>query len=698
MTDLLALTERVRNTIQLGESHFREFKSALEGRPDNKVPRLTKKVCEDIGEALVAFANADGGDLLIGVEDDGTITGIPHNEEDTERMLEAYKTHVHPESSLPMAIQTKLQIDRKIVLFFSVTKGTTEIFQLPDGRCVRRQDKSTVPVTVGKLLFERQEVKSREFDRQFVDGAIISDLDVSLVESMADNYLRGISAEKYLQQIGLAEYTPGGLKLRMAALLLFARDIQRWHPRSQVRILKVSGTELQSGEKYNVQFDDVVPGNLWELLRRSWEALRPYLAYKTEFGSDAKFEQLYLYPELACREALVNAIAHRDYTIQNGIDVFIFDDRMEIRSPGLLLSSLSLEDLTQLKGVHESRNSLIAKILRENKFMRELGEGMRRMFELMEEFELSVPVVNSSNNYFSVTLYHKSVYSSKELEWLNLFGKNLTNLQKKIVVLGINGQEISPQDIYTAMNTSDRNIYDREVTFLRISRILEEIRSNASATQLARAHNKPKQSIPRFKVKVPHADKKEETASTNDFGIFVVNLSNNINEMKIREFFTQCGGINKVLLPKDRITRELRGFGFVWFTHEKAMTAALRFDGHILDGRPVRITKYVAPAQNSKTSVYTESTESEGVFRVFVSNISKEFDQDNIKEIFGACGSIIRVDLPKSKYGDTNKGFCFIWFETGEGAEKALEFDGKIINNRVLKVAKYERREKNGML
>src|ERR1019366_10608254 len=77
----LLLTDRVRNNIQLGESYIREFKSALEGAPHNKKPRQVKEILREIGEQLVGFANFEGGDLLIGVEDDGKITGVPHDEE-----------------------------------------------------------------------------------------------------------------------------------------------------------------------------------------------------------------------------------------------------------------------------------------------------------------------------------------------------------------------------------------------------------------------------------------------------------------------------------------------------------------------------------------------------------------------------------------------------------------------------------------
>jgi ATP-dependent DNA helicase RecG len=411
----------------LGESHFREFKSALEGVPERKRPRPVSHIAYDVAEALVAFANADGGELIVGVEDDGRITGVPHGDSEVAQILNATHSHVHAKTPIPVTASAKLAIDGKAIIFFSVSKGTTEIYQLADGRCVQRRDKSTVPAAANAILFDRQEVKSREFDRQFVDGATATDLDLPLVRSLADSYLRGLSAERYLQQIGLAEYTASGIRLRMAALLLFAQDIQKWHPRSQVRILRVAGVELRAGEEYNVISDEVVQANIFELLTKAWEKLRPELSYRTELGSDARFEQRYIYPEWACREALVNAIAHRDYSVHNGIDVFILPDRMEIRSPGELLSTLSLSAIEALAGAHESRNALVAKVLRENKLMRELGEGMKRIFSLMQNSERQAPVLTSYGGYFAITLASKSIFDAREENWLNLFRCICTN-------------------------------------------------------------------------------------------------------------------------------------------------------------------------------------------------------------------------------------------------------------------------------
>jgi ATP-dependent DNA helicase RecG len=501
VADLLVLAERVSNAIRLGESHFREFKSAYRGRPGGKIARPWDDVARDIGEALVAFANADGGDLLVGVEDDGAITGVPHSNSEIRQLLSAPQSHVHSSSRLPVQLAARLNLKGAPVLFFSVSKGTQSVFQLPDGRCVRRVGTSTVPESVDRILFERREAQSRGHDSEFIDGAEVGDLDVARVNQAAQEYLSGITPEKFLQQIGLAEYGVGGLRLRRAALLLFAKDISLWHPRCQVRFLKITGQELKAGKEYNVVSDETAQGNVFELLTTGWERLRPYLAYGTKLQSDTRFEQQYIYPEGACREALVNAITHRDYSVHNAIEVFVFDDRMDVKSPGALLSTINVEQLLRLEGAHESRNALVSRALRESGYVRELGEGMRRIFQLMEANDLRAPDLGTDENSFTVTLYNKSVFSDQQKAWLDLFaGAELSQLQQRIVVAGMDSRELSPADIYGAMNSQDRNTYDREVTALRKRGLLIEMRTNPAATQMARRMRKPKSYIPRFRV------------------------------------------------------------------------------------------------------------------------------------------------------------------------------------------------------
>ena len=505
-------------------------------------------------------------------------------------MLSAVTTHVYAGQTLPLTYASRVAIKGKTVLFFAVTKGTTQIYQLPNGRCVRRKDRECLPVSFQDIQFERQEIRSREFERQFVDGATVADLDQEELQIAANAYLKGLSVERYLQQVGLSEYSPGGLRLRMAALLLFAKDVRRWHPRCQIRILRVLGTTLGAGDKYNAKEDLTEEGNILRLLVRGWDLLRTaFLVQRTQFTGAARFDTKFVYPEQACREALINAIAHRDYSTQSGIDIFVYDDRMEVKSPGALLSTLRVDDLQGLKGAHESRNPLIARVLREHRYMRELGEGMRRIFEAMEQNDLEKPLLVSEGQSFSIVLSSKSLFSQREEDWLSLFQTSpLSRLQKRIVVAGIDGKELSPETIYKAMNTEDRDTYDLEVTGLRKSGILHEIRSSSAAQQMARNKRVPKGKIPRFRVSSqplqPSSSHVESQSAVTfirrelfpeETGVFIGNLASEVGEGDIRSVFQRFGTVRKVTLRRDMRPGHEGLYGIVWFDSSAEVEKAL---------------------------------------------------------------------------------------------------------------------------
>jgi ATP-dependent DNA helicase RecG len=305
------------------------------------------------------------------------------------------------------ALQTL--VDEKRILFFQVDKGADEVFQLPDGRVVVRLDKRTMPASVRNLQFGQREAASRRFDRQWVDGATVQDLDIELVESTASRYLSRLSltVEKFLQQVDLAQYTAGGLRLRMAALLLFAKDIRKWHARCQVRFVKIAGTELRTGAEYNAISDETVEGNILELIPAAWEAFQKYIVQSNALTPAGKFEPQYLFPAEACLEALVNAIFHRDYSITAPIEINMFDDRVEIKSPGALLSTLSVEDLYASESRHDSRNVGIARVLKTVQAVREMGEGMKRILHQMEAGGYPRPHLYSNTNWFTIGLIKK---------------------------------------------------------------------------------------------------------------------------------------------------------------------------------------------------------------------------------------------------------------------------------------------------
>jgi ATP-dependent DNA helicase RecG len=611
--DVVNLEDRARTAISLGESHFREFKSAMQGPPGSKTSRETKTICKDIGEALVAFANADGGELLIGVEDDGTISGIDIlSEAAVESLLIAPRNYVHERTPLPPVRTARVQLGQHTVIYFSLLKSTSHVHLTSDGRCVQRRDLATIPMPAEEIQFARRERASREYDRLHVDGASANDLNRVLVKAVADQISTGMSIEKCLQYLDLAEYAGPGLQIRRAALLLFANEPNRWHPRLQVRIIKVDGTELKSGSQYNAKSDQIVTGNILELLENAWQALRPQLV-QTRLGRDARFETTVMYPELACREALVNAIAHRDYSEEGrGIEIYVFDDRMEVRNPGALLSSLTVGDLKRLDGAHQSRNSSTSRVLRELGYMRELGEGVRRMFELMKQNELTSPELNSDASSFCVTLRHSTIYTVQQKLWLEQFEKhNLNREQKAIVVLGNGGLLVSPQEIWDRLGIVDTEHYRQLIKSLQDVGILNSDVTKAAAQGIARRQRIPVKQVPRFKinpspmslevrskdvVSIPVDSRgDDEELSDQNSQIFISNIPFDVDKAALFEFVSSFGEIQNLSIPMDRQTGKSKGYAFVEFQSAKiAERAASLMDREQFCGRSISVKKAFA--------------------------------------------------------------------------------------------------------
>ncbi|MCK6614877.1 MAG: putative DNA binding domain-containing protein [Ignavibacteriaceae bacterium] len=578
MEELLKLKERIDIAIEIGESYYREFKSALVGPPDQKTARDIKEVCYDIGKTLVAFANADGGELFVGIEDDNTITGLPYSEDKNSNILKAYQNYVLSETPLPVKRASLIDYNGKKVAYFSVEKGSRFVHLTSKGECFQRKDRESIPTASELIRFAREEELSREYDRQFVDLASISDLDIELVVSVSQNLFRSMTPEKFLQYLELAEYDGTRLRLRRAALLLFAKHPTKWHPRNQVRILKVRGIEEKSGENFNVEETGEVSGNIFTLIVQSWELLRPHLA-ETRLSKDAIFRTQIIYPELACREALINAITHRDYSLEGrGIEVKIYDDRLEILSPGKLLSSLTIKDLEELKGVHQSRNTYIARVLREFGYIRELGEGIKRIFDLMKSNDLVKPKIESPNKSFIVTLFNKLIYSKEEKLWLEQFENfGLSREQKTVVRLGMNGRLVSTKEIFDEVGIVSEDYYRQLIESLRKIGILDNKLSKSDIIREAKKRNISRKSVPRYQILSPLTDSytslRSGESDTSDYArVFVGNLPSEVTEEEIEQAFKQYGEISDIVIPKDRTTGKSRGFCFIEF--EKKESAA----------------------------------------------------------------------------------------------------------------------------
>ncbi len=678
--------ERICTAISLGESHFREFKTALQGPEATKTPRSPKAIKKDIGEALVAFANADGGELLIGVEDDGKITGVPHGETEIKDLLNSYKTQIHPQTPLSQPLHSLVEIEGRKVIYFSVQKSSRQVHLTSDGRCLQRRDRETLPVSSEQIRFERQEQISREYDRQFIDGADVSSLDLEIIGRIGKEIAPGMSIEKLLQLLDLADFGVGSVHIRRAALLLFAKDVHRWHPRSEVRILRVAGKEIRAGKNYNVIKDNVTVGSVFVLMSQAWEALRPHLV-QTKFGPGGIFEEHIMYPEDACREALTNAIAHRDYSIEGrGVEVFVYEDRMEVRSPGALLSNVSIDELKKLKGLHQSRNVHIARVLREFGYMREMGEGLRRIYQLMKEYDLVEPDLSSDLESFTIVLHHKSVFSEDAQRWINGFEKfNLTREEKKVILLGKDGASFSPKQVRSALDIVDTDAYRAIVEGLQLKGILFRALSKGQVHLKAKRDDIPAKMIPSLKVRMPQecesyfaelmrafqAAEPQEIISVSMLREVAEQLS---EENPYRVGTAILGRTIQLLGLVDQDRRPLGRLRGVWegvSQQPKSKPPKSQF----LEGREPIITE--EEQDELKQDVINRA--------IYVGNLSYDATKEDLKKIFEGFGPVRFVKIPLDLYTTRSRGFAFVEMESMADAKVAKDtLDGRSFRGRIL--------------
>jgi ATP-dependent DNA helicase RecG len=357
-----------------------------------------------------------------------------------------------------------------------------------------------------EIQYSRQEQQSREYDRVFVDGATLQDLDLQTIDALSKQHFGGKTPEKVLQQLDLAEFGSEGLQLRRAALLLFATDIAKWHPRCEVRIVRVYGETLGVGKDYNIlpRDDHTVRGNILYILQNAWDVLRPFLT-QTKLSDSVIFKETLVYPEGACSEAVTNAIAHRDYSSEGkGVEVLIFDNRFEITSPGGLLASICIDDLRAGKRTHQSRNAYIARMLRECGYMREMGEGMLRIFTTMRDRDLVPPELEADGTKFNIILRHRSVFTPEGQEWLRSYTPyNLSRDEQRTILFGKDGHLLSSTEIMKLLGIVNVDDFRKLVEHLRRKGILYNALERGQRTAGALRAAGSKKKLGRFAIRPP---------------------------------------------------------------------------------------------------------------------------------------------------------------------------------------------------
>ena len=344
-----------------------------------------KIAAKDLAVIVVAFANADGGTVVIGISDDGELEGVDEHQEHVNELLRVPFDFCQP--------TVRITVER---LPFSHRDGTPDhilLMNVQQSQKVHANQKDEVFYRVGdkskkltfderlQLLYDKGEMV---YENKSVFGASLDDIDLQLVQEYCEMIGYPKSPLEYLEQNDKLIVREGNeYKISSAAILLFGRKPQDFFPRAQVRFIKYQGTEALTGAQMNVMKDVTFDGTILDMVNKSLAFVGTQIREHTYLGPDARFVTKPEYPEFVWKELIINAITHRDYSILGtDIQIKMFDDRIAVESPGNLPSIVRLDNM---RYVHFSRNPIIAKFLKVHKFVREFGEGVDRMYrELLE--------------------------------------------------------------------------------------------------------------------------------------------------------------------------------------------------------------------------------------------------------------------------------------------------------------------------
>lgn len=219
---------------------------------------------------------------------------------------------------------------------------------------------------------------------------------------------RNMSYEQLLSARGFMRKQNGKAKLTNAAVLLFAKNIIQFYPNCRIRFIRYDGTKARTGVDLNIirdyNIERPILGIIQEAKNFISNQLREFVALNPSTG---KFQSVPEYPEFAWLEGIVNAVTHREYGLAGRyILVSMYDDRLEIESPGKLPSIVTLDNI---KETRYSRNPRIARILTDFGWVRELNEGVKRIYSDMEKFFLDDPVYSEPGQSVRLVLKNNIV-------------------------------------------------------------------------------------------------------------------------------------------------------------------------------------------------------------------------------------------------------------------------------------------------
>lgn len=384
-------------------------------QPENKLfDRKSSKVKPgDLAQTISAFANAEGGTIVIGIDDKTkAIEGINSlNPDQINDLVSAPKDTCVPmpqyhEEFLPV-LNKEGKADRLLLLHIEASHD--QIIRTTKGLTYLRVADRTKELRGDDLRNLEYGKNVRHFEDEFNPDATIEDLDTELLDAYREVLnANNMSYEQLLTARGFIRKQNGLSKLTNAAVLLFAKNIIQFYPNCRIRFIRYDGTKARTGVDINITRDYNIEKPILRIIQDAKDfissQLREFVALNPSTG---KFQTVPEYPEFAWLEGIVNAVTHREYAFSGRyILICMYDDRLEIESPGNLPSIVTLDNI---KDTRYSRNPRIARLLSDFGWVRELNEGVKRIYTDMEKFFLDDPVYSEPGQSVRLVLKNNIV-------------------------------------------------------------------------------------------------------------------------------------------------------------------------------------------------------------------------------------------------------------------------------------------------
>lgn len=367
----------LKERILKGEDLHTEFKESFS---DN----------EDIAKSIVCFANTDGGQVIVGVSDNGDTIGVENIDEFLRRIDDVAYNRCEPPVTI---IQETLPSENKTVLIINVPKGDQRPYRTASGLYYIRSTNRCRQASREELLRLFQATESIYYDEVEIPRASLKDMDTDYAKKFLEKYF-GIEVEKeYLISylINIKAFSKNE-KPTLAGILFFGDNPQFYIPTSNIIAAYIDGNDISIPPSDKKEIDGKVPQILDDCIR----FLKVYVKEKHII----KGLEPEKYPEIedfVLREALVNAVAHRDYTISAPVRIFIFNDRIEFHTPGKLPNTVTIENM-KIGGAHVLRNPTIYNLLGKMGLVTAVGSGVKRIIESVKKTvgkEVKLEVIDS---------------------------------------------------------------------------------------------------------------------------------------------------------------------------------------------------------------------------------------------------------------------------------------------------------------